>query len=96
MALLAIVAQQLVPAADGTGLYPATEIMIATMAIRHLLRTGQDHQIRSAITMGRADGMMTMDQSLAELVKARRITTETAMAHCHHLGELRLTLNLAE
>jgi twitching motility protein PilT len=33
--------------------------------------------------------MMTMDQSLAELVRGRRISRETAVAHCHHAEELR-------
>jgi twitching motility protein PilT len=89
LALLAVVAQQLVPAIGNTGLYPAVEIMIATTAIRNLIRTGQDHQMRSLISTGKAEGMMTMDQSLAELVHARRIDRDTALAHCYHPDELR-------
>jgi twitching motility protein PilT len=89
LALLAVIAQQLVPASDGTGRYPAVEIMIGTTAIRNLIRTGQDHQIRSQISTGSADGMTTMDQSLAELARARRISRETALAHCYHPEELR-------
>jgi twitching motility protein PilT len=89
LALLAVVAQQLVPAVGNTGLYPAVEIMIATTAIRNLIRTGQDHQMRSLISTGKAEGMMTMDQSLAELVHARRIDRDTALAHCYHPDELR-------
>jgi twitching motility protein PilT len=89
LALLAVVAQQLVPAADGAGRYPAVEIMIGTTAIRNLIRTGQDHQIRSQIQTGGNDGMMTMDQSLAELARGRRISRETALAHCYHPEELR-------
>jgi twitching motility protein PilT len=89
LALLAVIAQQLVPAIGNTGLYPAVEIMIATTAIRNLIRTGQDHQMRSLISTGKAEGMMTMDQSLAELVQTRRIDRETALAHCYHPDELR-------
>jgi twitching motility protein PilT len=89
LALLAVVAQQLVPAIGNTGLYPAVEIMIATTAIRNLIRTGQDHQMRSLISTGKAEGMMTMDQSLAELVQLRRIDRDTALAHCYHTDELR-------
>ena len=89
LALLAVVAQQLVPATGNTGLYPAVEIMIATTAIRNLIRTGQDHQMRSLISTGKAEGMTTMDQSLAELVHARRIDRDTALAHCYHPEELR-------
>jgi twitching motility protein PilT len=89
LALLAVIAQQLVPAIGNAGLYPAVEVMIATPAIRNLIRTGQDHQIRSLISTGKSEGMMTMDQSLAELVQTRRIDRETALAHCYHPDELR-------
>jgi len=92
LALLAVVAQQLVPAADQVGVYPAVEVMIANLAVRNLIRHGQDHLIRSQISTGRAEGMMTMDQSLAELVQARRISRETALAHCYHPNELRTYL----
>jgi twitching motility protein PilT len=92
LALLAVIAQQLVPAIGNTGLYPAVEIMIATTAIRNLIRTGQDHQMRSLISTGKAEGMMTMDQSLAELVQLRRIDRDTALAHCYHPDELRSQL----
>jgi twitching motility protein PilT len=93
LALLAVIAQQLVPSADQVGRYPALEIMVATTAIRNLIRTAQDHQIRSQISTGSADGMTTMDQSLAELVRLRRISRETALAHCYHPEELRSLLN---
>jgi twitching motility protein PilT len=93
LALLAVIAQQLVPSIDQAGRYPALEIMVATTAIRNLIRTAQDHQIRSQISTGSADGMTTMDQSLAELVRLRRISRETAMAHCYHPDELRSLLN---
>jgi twitching motility protein PilT len=81
LSLAAVIAQQLVPGVDGTMRWPATEIMIATDAVRALIRKGDDHQLRSAISVGRAEGMMTMEQSLTELVRANRITRETAFAH---------------
>jgi twitching motility protein PilT len=89
LALLAIVTQQLVPAVDNANRYPAVEILMATSAIRNLIRTAQDHQIRSHISTGRSEGMMTMEQSLAELVGAGRITRETAFSHCYNSHELR-------
>jgi twitching motility protein PilT len=89
LALLAIVAQQLMPAADGIGRYPALEIMMATDAIRNLIRRGEDHQLRSQISIGRSDGMITMEQSLAELVRTGRILKETAYAHCFRVDDLR-------
>jgi twitching motility protein PilT len=93
LALLAVIAQQLVPGIGPTGRYPAVEIMMATTAVRNLVRTGQDHQIRSHISTGRGEGMMTMDQSLAELVRTKRISRETAQAHCYHPDELRSHLS---
>ena len=88
LAMSAVVAQQLVPGVDGVGRWPAVEIMIATDAVRALIRKGDDHQLRSQISVGRADGMTTMEQSLADLVKAGRITRETAYAHGYRTDDL--------
>ena len=88
LALLAVIAQQLIPGTDGVTRWPATEIMIATDAVRALIRKGDDHQLRSQISVGKAEGMMTMEQSLAELVRAGRITQESALAHCFRTDDL--------
>jgi twitching motility protein PilT len=88
LAMSAVVAQQLVPGIDGVNRWPAVEVMIATDAVRALIRKGDDHQLRSQISVGRADGMMTMEQSLAELVRAGRITRETAYAHGYRTDDL--------
>jgi twitching motility protein PilT len=87
LALAAVIAQQLVPGVDGVQRWPATEIMIATDAVRSLVRKGDDHQLRSQISVGRAEGMMTMEQSLAELVRTGRISRETALAHCYRTDD---------
>jgi len=89
LALLAVISQRLVPAANGAGRLPAVEIMLASSGIRNLIRQGLDHQIRAHIETSRVDGMMTMEQSLAELVRTERITRETAFEHSHHPEELR-------
>lgn len=89
LAMLAIVAQQLVPTADGSGRCPAVEIMMGTHAVRNLIRRGEDHQLYTAILTGRSEGMITMEQSLADLVRAGRIARETAMAHCFRSDDLR-------
>jgi twitching motility protein PilT len=88
LALAAVIAQQLVPGLDGVSRWPATEILIANDAARALIRKGDDHQLRSQISVGRADGMMTMEQSLAELVKTNRIARDTAFAHCFRSDDL--------
>lgn len=88
LGLLAIVAQQLVPAADANGRYPAVEIMMGTHGVRNLIRRGDDHQLYTAISVGRSEGMITMEQSLAEMVRTGRITAETAYSHCFRADDL--------
>ncbi len=94
LALLAIISQRLLPASAGAGRYPAVEIMLATNAIRNLIRRGDDHQIRAHIETARAEGMLTMEQSLAELVRAGRVSRETAFDHSHHPEDLQRHLSL--
>jgi twitching motility protein PilT len=89
LAMLAVVAQQLVRAADHSGRYPVVEIMMGSHAVRNLIRKGEDHQLYTAISTGRSEGMTTMEQSLAEMVRAGRITRETALAHCFRPDDLR-------
>jgi twitching motility protein PilT len=54
-----------------------------------MIRKGDDHQLYTALSTGRADGMLTMEQSLGELVRAGTISREAAMAHCFRAEELR-------
>jgi twitching motility protein PilT len=89
LALLAIVAQQLVPGIDGATRYPAVEIMCATSGVRSLIRKGDDHQLYSAIATGREAGMVTMEQSLAQMVRNGRISRDTAFAHCFRPEDLK-------
>jgi twitching motility protein PilT len=57
--------------------------------VRSLIRKGEDHQLYSAIGTGRSAGMTTMEQSLTEMVRAGRITRDTAVAHCFRLEDLK-------
>ena len=75
-ALQGVVCQTLCKRADGKGRVVATEVLVATPAIRNLIREGKTHQIYSAMQAGAQHGMHTMDQHLAELVKAGKITYE--------------------
>jgi twitching motility protein PilT len=88
LALLAVVAQQLVPTVTGDVRYPAVEILMASSGVRGLIRKGEDHQIYSALSTGRSEGMVTMEQSLADLVRSARISRETALAHCFRPEDL--------
>jgi len=83
-ALQGVVCQTLSKRADGPGRVVATEVMIATPAIRNLIREGKAHQIYSAMQAGAQFGMHTMDQHLADLVKVGKITYEQGLEKCHH------------
>ena len=86
-ALQGVVCQQLVKTADGTGRVVAAEVMVATPAIRNLIREGKTHQIYSALQAGAKFGMNTMDSSLADLVKKGKITYDAALEKCHHVDD---------
>lgn len=75
-----IISQQLLPKADGKGRVAAFEIMIATSAIRNLIREEKTHQIDTAIQTGGKFGMQTMDSSLLSLYKKGLITGELALS----------------
>lgn len=76
-ALEAIVAQLLLPRVGG-GRVPAVEIMLATSAVRNLVREGRSEQLYSVIETGAQVGMQTMDRSLVHLLRRGAITIETA------------------
>jgi len=87
-----VVCQTLCKRADGPGRAVATEVMVATPAIRNLIREGKSHQIYSAMQAGAQQGMHTMDQHLADLVKTGRISYEVGLEKCHHVEDFnRLT-----
>jgi twitching motility protein PilT len=91
-ALQGVVAQTLCKRADGPGRAVATEVLVATPAIRNLIREGKTHQIYSAMQAGAQAGMHTMDQHLADLVKTGRISYEMGLEKCHHIEDFnRLT-----
>lgn len=92
LSLAGVINQQLVLTRDGRDRCPACEILLGSDAIRNLIRHGQDHQLRSQIVLSKVVGMITMEQSLAELVQCERITPETALAHCFRLDEMRALL----
>jgi len=88
LALSAIICQQLIPRRDGTGRVVATEILIATDAIRAQIRKGAYHQLHSELTLGRRFGMMTMEDSLAGLVRSGLIGEGEARLRSSHPEDL--------
>jgi twitching motility protein PilT len=89
LVLEGIVCQALLPKASGHGRAAALEILIATPAIRNLIRDDKVHQIYSTMQSGQEKfGMQTMNQSLARLTHSRVISRETAMAATSNREEL--------
>ncbi|WP_019551471.1 type IV pilus twitching motility protein PilT [Thermus scotoductus] len=78
--LVAVLTQQLLPKAFGGGRVLAYELMIATPAVRALIREGKSHQLRSVIQTGGQYGMITMDACLADLYKRKLITYELGLS----------------
>jgi twitching motility protein PilT len=75
--LLAVVSQALVPAA-AAGRVAAFELLLATPAVRNLIRENKVAQMYSVMQTGAAQGMHTLDQALAELVRKRRVKPDDA------------------
>ncbi len=82
--LKAVICQQLLPVVGGKGRVAAREVMIVTPAIANLIREGKTHQIYSAIETGGKYGMVTLESSLAELVKERLITVQEALSKANN------------
>ena len=77
-ALLAVVAQTLCPRQDGAGRVAAHEVMVATPAVRNLIREGKTAQLYSVLQTGAQAGMQTLDQSLQGLRQSGQISAHTA------------------
>ena len=85
--LQTVVSQQMMPDKNGN-MIPAFEIMHINNGIRSMIRDNKNHQINNAITAGRAEGMISMDQSILDLYRRDLITKETALAHAEHPEQL--------
>ncbi|MBF8982634.1 type IV pilus twitching motility protein PilT [Lutibacter sp. B2] len=76
-----IISQQLLEKSDGQGRVAALEIMIATSAIRNLIREGKTHQLQTNIQTGSKYGMETMDNALLKLYNQMLIDKKTALTY---------------
>lgn len=76
--LAAVIAQRLVPMIGG-GLVAVFEVLVATSATRNMIREGKTNQLRNIMTTSKGDGMQTLENSLAGLVKANVISYEDAI-----------------
>lgn len=77
--LAGVVSQRLLPRSGG-GLVAGFEVLIATSAVRNLIKDGKSHQIRNVIMTGQEHGMQTLETSLNQLVANGLVTREDAVA----------------
>lgn len=89
--ITAVVSERLVPAKDG-GVVAAFEVMIGTTAVKNSIRESKTHMIDNIIATSADVGMMTMEASLAKLVKKGKVDEEIAMTFCLRPAELQASL----
>jgi twitching motility protein PilT len=79
--LRGVVAQKLLPRADGSGRVAAVEILVGTRAVSRLIREGKTHMIEGLLQAGRREGMQTMEAAVEDLLRRGLITPEVAASH---------------
>lgn len=89
--LIGIVSQRLIPKIEG-GLVPAVEILIATPAVRNLIRENKTYEIDLVIETSAEMGMVSLNRSLSDLVRRREISLENAETYSLNPQELRMLL----
>jgi twitching motility protein PilT len=94
--LVGVVSQSLVRRADGRGRVAAYEVLVATGAIRNLIRENKTFQIASMLQTGLKQKMQTLDMSLARLVERHLITMEDATYRAKDPGEFKRLVELAK
>ena len=86
--LEAVMTQCLLPRIGGQGRVAAFEILLAAPAVRNLIRMGKSHELPNVMQLGSKDGMQTLDQALAMLVKSQLVTQENAVMKSSHPAQL--------
>ncbi|HEX8113369.1 MAG TPA: PilT/PilU family type 4a pilus ATPase, partial [Kofleriaceae bacterium] len=92
-ALRAIVAQRLLPDAQGTGMVAAVELLVGVLALANLIRDNKLFQLPNLMQRGRAFGMLRLDDSLLDLVRAGKLTEDVALRHADNRKELTAALH---
>jgi len=86
--LRAVIAQRLIPSADGSGRVPAVELLRVTYGVANLIREGRTAQIVNALQAGSGDGMLVLERHLADLVRTNRIRHDSAVAAANDVTAL--------
>ncbi|MCG8089049.1 MAG: PilT/PilU family type 4a pilus ATPase [Candidatus Thiodiazotropha endolucinida] len=92
--LKSIVAQQLIPKADGHGRRAAIEVLLNTPLASELIRKGEIHKLKELMKRSNEHGMITFDQHLYRLYEEGVISYENALAHADSANDVRLMIKL--
>lgn len=94
LTLQGVISQQLIPRSDREGRIVATEILVASDAVRNHIREGKTEQLYSVMQTGRNQGMQTMETSLADLVQKGIISESKAQEVASRPDEMMRSLNM--
>jgi twitching motility protein PilU len=94
--LRAMVAQQLLPTADGTGRRAAIEVLLNTPLAADMIRKGEVHGLKELMKKSTEQGMQTFDQALFNLYSEGHITYDDALLHADSANDLRLLIKLGK
>ena len=89
--LAGVFCQQLIPKSNGKGRVLSSEILLATPAVRALIRDNKAHQVYSIIQVSGKLGMKTMNSSLHDLYKAKHLSYEDALQYTGDQEDLKRT-----
>ena len=92
--LKAIIAQQLIPRADGKGRRAVVEVLLNTPLASDLIRKGEVHKLKELMKRSNEHGMITFDQALVRLCREGVISYEDALKHADSANEVRLMIKL--
>lgn len=92
----AVIAQQLIPAADGSRRWAAVEVLLATPLVKDIIRKGEITELKNIMKQSGHHGMITFDQCLFQMYQEGQITYDDALRHADSANEVRLAVKLAE
>lgn len=94
--LLGILCQTLVPKVDGAGRIAAVEVMLASPAVKNIIREGRIHQLPNAIVTQTSSGMMLLDNALINLYRGGAISGDSLFSCCNDREEVAKLMGKAE
>jgi twitching motility protein PilT len=86
--LIAVLSQTLLPRLGIKGRVPAFEVLIASTAVRNLIRDGKTYELNNVMQLSANENMQTLDQCLSGLVRNKTVTPEEALMHSSHPDRL--------